>query len=186
MKEFPLVLSIDTATPFLVLGLADFEESIRLERKHAEKIWPLLTGFLAKHDTKLSDLSGVAVGTGPGSYTGLRVAVSAGLGLARGLRIPVCGVGTLEGAGYAACQKSGGAPTWVAHTTRNGLCYAAQYALAGDGQLVTITPPHKRVLEEIPTDTPSYFDEPPSGAAMSKLGRLKLLNEELKIQPLYL
>ncbi|MCL6567888.1 MAG: tRNA (adenosine(37)-N6)-threonylcarbamoyltransferase complex dimerization subunit type 1 TsaB [Meiothermus silvanus] len=76
------VLALDTATPYLVLGLNEAERAVRLGRRHAEALWTELEAFLADCRTSLREIEGIAVGQGPGSYTGLRIGVSAGLGLA--------------------------------------------------------------------------------------------------------
>ncbi len=71
-------------------------ESIAMDRGHAEALMPLLDRLSAQVDGGFESLDRVAVTVGPGSYTGLRVGISAarGIGLAAG--IPVVGVATLS------------------------------------------------------------------------------------------
>jgi tRNA threonylcarbamoyl adenosine modification protein YeaZ len=71
-------------------------ETIPMERGHAEALMPLLDRLSAQVDGGFEGLDRVAVTVGPGSYTGLRVGISAarGIGLAAG--IPVVGVSTLS------------------------------------------------------------------------------------------
>jgi tRNA threonylcarbamoyladenosine biosynthesis protein TsaB len=71
-------------------------ETIPMERGHAEALMPLLDRLSAQVDGGFESLDRVAVTVGPGSYTGLRVGISAarGIGLAAG--IPVVGVATLS------------------------------------------------------------------------------------------
>lgn len=175
-----MVLALDTATPYLVLGLPQAERTVRLERRHAEVLWAELEGFLRDAGVSKAQLSGIAVGRGPGSYTGLRVGIAAGLGLGRGLGIKVVGVDTLQ----AVALKYWGDVT-VAHLTRNGLCYAASYQvhhpLAQPRQA-----PYKARLEQLQSSGLLSIDEPPSGMALSLLGRQALERGDTAIEALYL
>lgn len=171
-----LVLGIDTATPYLVLGLPNAGHSIRLERRHAEVLWSELEAFLRLHGVERGQLEGIAVGQGPGSYTGLRVGISAGLGLARGLGIPVVGVNTLHATALRYNQ-----PVTVAQTTRNGLCYAASYS--GMEQL---EPPTRTPLADLDPSHLFSLDEPPSGQALVRLGQMAIGSGRLGIDPMYL
>lgn len=175
-----LVLALDTATSYLVLGLPHAERAIRLGRRHAEVLWGELEAFLQEAGVKLRELEGIAVGRGPGSYTGLRVGIAAGLGLARGLGVPVAGVETLE----ATALRYQGRVT-VAQSTRNGLCYTASYRIE-DGQLVTLHAPHRSRLDELYPTGLFALDQPPSGRALAHLGTEALQAGRTLIEPLYL
>ena len=63
---------------------------------HSETLLPLIKEVLRQGNTPLSELSGVAVSHGPGSFTGLRIGISAVKGLTVSQRIPCIGVSTLE------------------------------------------------------------------------------------------
>jgi tRNA threonylcarbamoyl adenosine modification protein YeaZ len=97
------ILAIDTALGacsacLMAAGAAGPEavESIAMERGHAEALLPLVDRVVATAEGGFSTLDRVAVTIGPGSYTGLRVGISAAraIGLAAG--IPVVGVSTLS------------------------------------------------------------------------------------------
>lgn len=62
---------------------------------HAERLLPLLEEVFAQAKLTRHDVHRVAVGIGPGSFTGLRVGIALGQGLGLGLGIPVVGVGSL-------------------------------------------------------------------------------------------
>jgi len=175
-----LVLALDTATPYLVLGLPEAERAVRLGRRHAEVLWAELEQFLHETRTLRRDLAAVAVGRGPGSYTGLRVGIAAGLGLARGLNVPVVGVDTLAG---VALRYQGRVN--VAHTTRNGLCYSASYRVEGQ-RLETLLPPRRTRLTELPPEGLLSLDQPPSGMALARLGAQMLISGQTRVEPLYL
>ncbi|HHO58329.1 MAG TPA: tRNA (adenosine(37)-N6)-threonylcarbamoyltransferase complex dimerization subunit type 1 TsaB, partial [Oceanithermus profundus] len=89
------VLAIDTATPYLVLGTLDAERTLRRGRRHAETLIADLEAFLAGVGLEPGQLELIVVGEGPGSYTGIRVAVATAMGLARGLGVPVVGAPSL-------------------------------------------------------------------------------------------
>jgi len=63
---------------------------------HSRTILSMAESLLKNLDLKPSDMDLIAVANGPGSFTGVRIGVSAAKGLAWGLDIPVCGVSTLE------------------------------------------------------------------------------------------
>lgn len=96
----PVTLAIDTAQPRLALALVLADGSVKTDvvdiaRGHAEIIMDHIGRLLADNVIAYSDLDRVAVTTGSGSFTGLRIGLSVarGLGLAR--NIPVIGVPSL-------------------------------------------------------------------------------------------
>ncbi len=175
-----LVLALDTATSYLVLGLPHAERAVRLERRHAEVLWSELEAFLRQAGVELRALEGIAVGRGPGSYTGLRVGIAAGLGLARGLGVPITGIDTLE----AVALRYQGLVT-VVHRTRNELCYTACYAVEGV-QAQIVHPPQRARLAEVQPKGLVTIDEPPSGRALAALGWAALKARRAEVEPLYL
>lgn len=95
-----VVLAIDTAAPRLQLGLllADGRVDVSIDAiatGHAELIFERIATLLARNGVGYADLTRVVTTTGPGSFTGLRIGLSAarGIGLARA--IPVIGVPSL-------------------------------------------------------------------------------------------
>ena len=96
------ILNIETATKNCSVSLG--KEGIPLDvleytgegYSHAEKLHVFIREILERNHLSASDLSAVAVSKGPGSYTGLRIGVSAAKGMAYALDIPLISVGTLE------------------------------------------------------------------------------------------
>lgn len=97
------ILAIDTALNACAAGVLDTEtgellasESIEMARGHAETLLPLIDRVMSRTEGSFEGLSRIAVTVGPGSYTGLRVGISAAraIGLASGH--PVVGVTTLS------------------------------------------------------------------------------------------
>ena len=71
---------------------------------HSRTLLSMTESLLDSLGISLSEIGLVAVSVGPGSFTGIRIGVSAAKGLAWGLDIPVCGVSTLEAMSYQAAQ----------------------------------------------------------------------------------
>lgn len=67
-----------------------------MDKGQAERLLPLLEELLAEAGLGWSDLTRLAVGTGPGNFTGVRISVAAARGLALGLGIPALGVTRLD------------------------------------------------------------------------------------------
>ena len=67
---------------------------------HSRTLLSMTESLLKNLSLSVRDIGLVAVSSGPGSFTGVRIGVSAAIGLAWGLGIPVCGVGTLEALAY--------------------------------------------------------------------------------------
>ncbi|MFO7444994.1 MAG: tRNA (adenosine(37)-N6)-threonylcarbamoyltransferase complex dimerization subunit type 1 TsaB [Ignavibacteriaceae bacterium] len=73
-----------------------YEVNIQQKNIHAEKIFEVVDNVLNSAGTKLNELSAVAVSSGPGSFTGLRIGMSAAKGLAFGASLPIIPVPTFE------------------------------------------------------------------------------------------
>jgi tRNA threonylcarbamoyl adenosine modification protein YeaZ len=96
------ILAIDTATTRVVIatgspsGLADGISTWPAGYRHGETLLPSIGRFLGEQNIRRSRLVGIAVGTGPGAFTGLRVGIATAKGMAHGLGIPLIGVSTGE------------------------------------------------------------------------------------------
>jgi len=100
-----MLLALDTSTRFASIALYDEfgvqgEYTWRVEQNHTEALLPHVVGLVEAAHVAPSSLMGVAVALGPGSFNGLRVAMSAAKGLAIALRIPLVGFSTLETLAY--------------------------------------------------------------------------------------
>lgn len=104
-----ILLNIDTALDVASICLSDNERSLALavnenQKDHAAWLHPAIRNILDSQALHLGDLSAVAISIGPGSYTGLRIGLSAAKGLCYALNIPLIAVGTLEMVAHAARQ----------------------------------------------------------------------------------
>lgn len=104
------LLAIDTAAPRLQLALliGDTADTIveDMAQGQAERIFPAIDELLARNNTVYADLTRIAVTTGPGSFTGLRIGLSAARGLGLALSIPVIGVPSLIALSLVAPEKT--------------------------------------------------------------------------------
>ncbi|MBQ4500044.1 MAG: tRNA (adenosine(37)-N6)-threonylcarbamoyltransferase complex dimerization subunit type 1 TsaB [Alistipes sp.] len=96
-----LILSIETGTDVCSVALANDGELMALResdegRDHARKVAVFVDELLRETGVQPDDLDAVAVGMGPGSYTGLRIGVSFAKGMCYALNIPLLAVGSLD------------------------------------------------------------------------------------------
>jgi tRNA threonylcarbamoyl adenosine modification protein YeaZ len=125
-----LLLAFDTATAVVSVALYDgdrvvAERSGTGAQRHAELLAPGVAGVLAEVGATARDLTDVAVGVGPGPYTGLRVGVMTARTLGAALGVPVHGVCTLDV--LAAASGVGAGPFVVATDARRREVYWAAY-----------------------------------------------------------
>ncbi len=107
----PLILNIETSTTLCSVSLAEagkvlYSKEVNEGFTHAENLHVFIEEVLTKAGKSVKDLNAVAVGSGPGSYTGLRIGVSAAKGLAYALNIPLIAVNTLQIMAAMAVQQN--------------------------------------------------------------------------------
>lgn len=97
------ILCIETSTHLCSVALCERaqvlaarDEEDREQFTHAERLNVLVADLLDEAGRSMKNVKAVAVGTGPGSYTGLRIGLSAAKGFCYGLQIPIMGVGSLD------------------------------------------------------------------------------------------
>lgn len=96
------ILNIETATKNCSVAIAKNGETILCKEiaeegySHAEKLHVFIEEVIAEAGISVQDLDAIAVSQGPGSYTGLRIGVSAAKGLCFALNIPLIAVDTLQ------------------------------------------------------------------------------------------
>ncbi len=106
-----LILCMDTATKACSVALCSNGEVLS-ERNlieegyvHAEKLHVLVSEVLIESGKNLNELDAIAAGSGPGSYTGLRIGISTAKGFCYGSNIPLIGIPTLQIMAAAAKEK---------------------------------------------------------------------------------
>jgi len=137
------ILGFDTSGPYCSAALALdgtvlAQRHVPMARGQAETLMPMLESLLAANGSGWQDLAAIAVGVGPGNFTGIRISVSAARGLALGLSIPAIGVSLFETLGGFEAAPDGvafgranicsiGAPRGLAYVQhlRDGLAQSA-------------------------------------------------------------
>lgn len=100
--KMALILNIETATKNCSVALSKQGKTLAIRElseqnfSHAEKLHVFIEELLLETNITFKDVKAVAVSQGPGSYTGLRIGVSAAKGLCYALSIPLIAVDTLE------------------------------------------------------------------------------------------
>jgi len=94
-----ILVAIDTSTRFASVGVADAAKkratrSWRSNQNHGRELMPAVVESLAELALNATDVTHVAVATGPGGFSAVRVGISAALGLAVSRKLPVLGIPT--------------------------------------------------------------------------------------------
>ncbi len=146
-----LILAIDTALDACAAGVLDTEvgtllaqELEGMKRGHAEALMPLIARVMKASGIGFSGLDRVAVTTGPGSFTGLRVGLSAARGIALAANKPVVGVTTLTAYAAPIVSQNGEHPVISAIDARHDHVYFQ--AVGGDGS--SLVRPQVAPIEE--------------------------------------
>jgi len=97
----PLILSLDTTAAHCAAALLSGTRVLAhrfepMAKGQAERLMPMVEEILGETDKAPTDLDAIAVCTGPGNFTGIRIAVAAARGLALSLGIPAIGASRLE------------------------------------------------------------------------------------------
>lgn len=131
------LLAFDTATEACSATLIDGERCIsRYEepgRGHAERILPMIDEVLREAGIELADVDGIAVGRGPGAFTGVRIAISVAQGLAFGADKQVALVSDLAALAQRAVDEHGAPLVLASIDARMGEVYWACYERGADG-----------------------------------------------------
>jgi tRNA threonylcarbamoyl adenosine modification protein YeaZ len=96
------ILGIDTSTKFCNLGLIEDEDVLieytinGLRKKHSSILVPAIKNLLETINLKMEEINGIAVSTGPGSFTGLRIGLCVAKGVCYARSLPLLGIPTLD------------------------------------------------------------------------------------------
>lgn len=131
------ILALDTSTQWLSVALFDGLSVVEAREcagnASSTRILPMIGELLARGETSLAQLDGIAFGAGPGSFTGLRIACGIAQGLAFGADLPVFGVSTLEALAQAASRERGWLRVLACLDARMHEVYVAAYARKDNG-----------------------------------------------------
>jgi tRNA threonylcarbamoyladenosine biosynthesis protein TsaB len=132
------VLAIDTALAACSAAVLDTEhggilasDSLSMTRGHAEALMPLIYHVMQRAQMAFADLERVAVTTGPGSFTGLRVGISAARGIALATDKPTVGVSTLTVYAAPLLADDDSTPVIAAIDARHDHVYLQVFGVGG-------------------------------------------------------
>lgn len=143
------VLAFDTSSAATVVGLLRSDKAVfaALDRRspgerpgHQERMLPLAGQLLAGAQLQLAAIERIAVGIGPGTFTGLRVGVATARALAQALACAIVPVSSLQALACSAAAALGGRQTagelaaLALTDARRGELFAASYLLCGEDQ----------------------------------------------------
>jgi tRNA threonylcarbamoyladenosine biosynthesis protein TsaB len=145
------VLAIDTALAACAAAVLDTSqttvvahESMTMARGHAEAVMPLIARVMDQADIAFAALDRIAVTVGPGSFTGLRVGLSAARGIALASGKPAIGLTTLAGFAAPLIAEDDQSAVVAAIDARHNHVYLQVFGVGGK----TVVPPRIASLEE--------------------------------------
>lgn len=150
-----LILGIDTATSAISAAVSDgsglvVSRAVLDPRGHTEHLAPTIATVLREAGATPGDLRAIAVGVGPGPFTGLRVGLATALTMGLALDIPVHGVCSLDALAVQAAQHHTG-ELLVATDARRRETYWARYAVA-PGRVDPLTEPAVTLPADLPPE----------------------------------
>ncbi len=136
-----IVLGVDTATPATAVGLL-LADGSTLEAHdhpapgerpgHATRLLPLADRLLTEAGLQWDSLQRIAVGVGPGTFTGLRIGVATARGLAQSLSLDLVGVSSLQALARRALKEGQRGSVLAAIDARRGEVFAGGWSAAGE------------------------------------------------------
>lgn len=140
----PTILAVDTTTDACSVALTTQDSThqslIIAPREHTQRLLPMVASLLADTGLSLQQLDAIAYGCGPGSFTGLRIALSVAQGLAYGADLPLIAVSSLEAMAKGAVRLQSLSNTLVLPIidARMDEVYWSAYTVDNNGQLEKI------------------------------------------------
>ncbi|MCM8799244.1 MAG: tRNA (adenosine(37)-N6)-threonylcarbamoyltransferase complex dimerization subunit type 1 TsaB [Candidatus Omnitrophica bacterium] len=125
------IIGIDTSTKFLCIGVFDgtkiYDYRLNLGKNHGSLLFKSLKQILRSINLKLKYFDYLAVGLGPGSFTGVRIAISVAKGLAITLKKKIVGISTLDIIAYNALNIEGASFICPILDAKRNLIYTSLY-----------------------------------------------------------
>lgn len=133
MKILALETSTDACSVALRLGAATIERHEDVGRRHGQRIMAMIDSVFDEAGIATDGLDCVAVGHGPGSFTGVRIALSVGQGLAVAAGVPMAGVSSLAALAERGLRVDGVGEVVVAQDARMSEVYLGRYRRGSAG-----------------------------------------------------
>src|SRR5437667_8475409 len=151
-------LAIDTATDIASVAVGeppgtDAGVFVQGARRHAAEIIVLIDHALEQAGVRLTDLEGIVVGDGPGSFTGLRIGWAAAKGLAQQAGLSLAAVPSLMAAAATVARQLGPVPIAACYDALRGQVYGALYVVR-PGAVDTVLAPVVMTVAELACAAP--------------------------------
>ena len=131
------ILAIDTSAEACSVAVSNdgdfFSRYETAPQQHAGLIMPMIEEVMQEAELKPTDLTGLAYGNGPGSFTGVRIAAGTIQGLALGLDLEVAGISTLQALAHRAWREHGYSNVIAALDARMQEVYVGSYRFDSEG-----------------------------------------------------
>jgi tRNA threonylcarbamoyladenosine biosynthesis protein TsaB len=149
-SEQPMILALDTSSKLTGLALLRGQHHIKSvavssDEKRSEKLWIDVESLLAESAVTINEIGLFGVCVGPGSFTGLRVGMSAMKGLAAATGKPLIGVTSLEAAAFGA---EPGDVVCALVNSYKGEVYSQLFSIDGEGVPVALNAPFVSTLND--------------------------------------
>lgn len=178
-----LILALDTSMACCSAGVYDTERGSIVAAQHqfmgrgqAEALAPLVGQVMAQAALQFSDINRIAVTTGPGTFTGVRIGLAFARGLGVSLGVSVVGINSF----CAIAANESKRPLLVAVDARMGEIYAATFT--GDGS--AILPPHISTIDGLTLPHAALVIGTGADAILQKFGNLSLQRSKAGDLPL--
>lgn len=156
------LLALDTSTEYCSAALwrdgALFDRVERAGQRHSELLIEMIRAVLKSGGVDVRQLAAIATTVGPGSFTGVRIAIAVAQGLAFGAKVPAVGIGTLEAIAWG-CNAD---RVVVANDARMGEVYCAAFTRS-ESELSTLWGPVLASPNAVPSVTGRGFAGAGSG-----------------------
>ncbi|EFM11885.1 peptidase M22 glycoprotease [Paenibacillus curdlanolyticus YK9] len=190
-EKRPVVLALDTSTATMAMAIVQGTEVLGeahslAERNHSVEVVSKLKGLLASRGLTQQELGGIAVGKGPGSYTGMRIGVTVAKTLAWAWQLPLVGVSSLEALAFGQmngkCSAAIGADEasvdeqWFVPImdARRGQVYTAAFVSNGKADWQRMADDGIRLMNSWADRLHTLAAEHRSGAQSSQAGSLSI------------
>ncbi len=194
-----MIVAIEAASTDVSLAIADADGAIigddawTSERRQSAELLPRLLALLGREGRMLGELTGIGVGSGPGSFTGLRVAMALAKGLAVALDRPLVAVPSLvawleaDPAAGLAIARAGARDAFVQARGPGGPVILDRDALAGRVEGLTVVAP----VELVESFALRSVHSPRGAASVARTAADRLADDPLgddvrTIEPIYL
>lgn len=138
MKILALETSTDACSVAIRIGGEVLERHVEHARRHAQLIVGMIEAVLGEAGAGPADLDGIAVGHGPGSFTGVRIALSVGQGLSLATEVPLIGISSLAALAQRGLGRGGVGEVVVAQDARMGEVYLGRYRRGPAGEAMPV------------------------------------------------